>query len=170
MLAVIDCQQLHTFLSTLLPVPCRISHPFPFTFSLHTTPKCPKGRRNLGRDNTTDDIHRHLTPYLLFKRPSLKMDPTNNVMGAEKSAAKKRRHRAPRKKRNRRPSFAPSGETTHYQSPLSRVDTQPNEGDEDTKNPSPTETRSHPFYNLRRAGGGNLSETSLESEALLDHR
>ncbi|KAM5448065.1 CorA metal ion transporter [Microsporum audouinii] len=98
------------------------------------------------------------------------MDPTNNVMGAEKSAAKKRRHRAPRKKRNRRPSFAPSGETTHYQSPLSRVDTQPNEGDEDTKNPSPTETRSHPFYNLRRAGGGNLSETSLESEALLDHR
>lgn len=99
------------------------------------------------------------------------MDPTNSVMGAERSAPKKRRHRAPRKKRNRRPSFAPAGDNSHFQSPLSRrVDTQPNEENEDTKDASLTETRPRSFYNLGRSGGGNLSETSLESEALLDHR
>ncbi|EFE44430.1 hypothetical protein TRV_00779 [Trichophyton verrucosum HKI 0517] len=98
------------------------------------------------------------------------MDPTTSVMGAERSAPKKRRHRAPRKKRNRRPSFAPAGDNSHFQSPLSRVDTQPNEEHEDTKDASLTETRPRPFYNLGRSGGGNLSETSLESEALLDHR
>ncbi|KAK2858457.1 hypothetical protein FQN49_004715 [Arthroderma sp. PD_2] len=98
------------------------------------------------------------------------MDHTNNVVGTERSAPKKRRHRAPRRKRNRRPSFAPPARETHCQSPLSRVDAQANDGSENTKSTSPTETRPRPFYNLGRVGGGNISETSLESEALLDHR
>lgn len=77
---------------------------------------------------------------------------------AESGAPKKRRHRGGRKKKNRRQSFIAPSESTQA---------------EDNERPSLLATGSRPsaaqasFYRLRE---GDRSNTSLESEALLDHR
>lgn len=77
---------------------------------------------------------------------------------AEASGSKKKRHRAGKKRRNRRQSFAAPSESTAAE----------NEGNErptlTTTRPSATQTS---FYRLKSAARSN---TSLESDALLDHR
>ncbi|TKX21753.1 putative CorA-like Mg2+ transporter protein [Elsinoe australis] len=77
------------------------------------------------------------------------------------STHKKRKHRGGRKKRARRQSFAAPSESTV------------NDNDEHDRRPSlldgprPSAASSTGFYRLKN---GNKSNTSLESEALLDHR
>ena len=74
---------------------------------------------------------------------------------------KKKRHRAGRKRRNRRQSFVAPSESTATND-LDDVDRRPSLLDASR----PSATRSS-FYRLN---GGARSNTSLESEALLDHR
>ncbi|KAL9103964.1 MAG: hypothetical protein Q9163_001026 [Psora crenata] len=70
----------------------------------------------------------------------------------ERTGPKKRRnHRAGKRKKTRRQSFLPATE------------------DEDMEQPTAAAPR-NPFYRLTHSGGQNLSETSIASEALLDHR
>ena len=73
---------------------------------------------------------------------------------------RRRNHRAGRKKKNRRQSFVAG-------------DGQDMETDRVNRNmgePSSASAARPPFYRLGQSSGRNLSETSLESEALLDHR
>ncbi|KAF2853799.1 cora-domain-containing protein [Plenodomus tracheiphilus IPT5] len=79
--------------------------------------------------------------------------------GSSSAPAKKKKHRAGKKRRNRRQSFAASGD----------MDT----GDMSNERPSLADVAGHgnsrgtnSFYRSQN----NLSSTSLESEALLDHR
>lgn len=84
---------------------------------------------------------------------------TSDALAAgDPSAAGKRRrnHRGGKKKKGRRQSFLPTtGEGESSQAP--------NEAQ------TPGSARP-PFYRLGQSGGRNLSETSLDSNALLDHR
>jgi magnesium transporter len=84
---------------------------------------------------------------------TLRPDPT----AAQGPARRKRNHRGGKKKRNRRQSFAaPSDDGSGLpETSQSRVDVQVQSG-----------KRSNSFYRLQR----NLSNTSFESETLLDHR
>ncbi|MCJ1273188.1 CorA metal ion transporter [Puttea exsequens] len=76
------------------------------------------------------------------------------------AAGKKRRsHRAGKKKKSRRQSFLPTpGQENGGSSGQNRTET----GESATTRP--------PFYRLGQSSGRNLSETSLDSNALLDHR
>lgn len=75
---------------------------------------------------------------------------------------RKRTHRAGRRRRNRRQSFAaPSDDAGN-------VD--PARSNHDLLDVPISSAARPPFYRLGQSGGGNLSNTSLESEALLDHR
>ncbi|KAI9812005.1 MAG: CorA metal ion transporter [Pycnora praestabilis] len=88
---------------------------------------------------------------------SPQQDPQSSQAGA---APKKKKHRAGKKRRNRRQSFAP---------PLSDAGTEDAQASQSTRDlldvPEVPPKRNSSFY-----GRGNLSSTSLESEALLDHR
>ena len=75
------------------------------------------------------------------------------------TTTKKKRHRAGKKRRNRRQSFIAHSDTTATEA---EPDQRP--GLLDTSRPSAAETS---FYRLKSAARSN---TSLESEALLDHR
>lgn len=90
---------------------------------------------------------------------------TSNVVPTiqgEQAAATRRRknHRAGRKKKNRRPSFANGGDEA------GRADSA--RGNRDLLDASNTATGRPPFYRLGQSGG--ISNTSLDSQALLDHR
>lgn len=81
------------------------------------------------------------------------------VAGSSSAVGKKKKHRGGKKRRNRRQSFAATADMGH--------------GDDDEGRPSLEDIAGHgnsrgstSFYGLSR----NLSNTSLESEALLDHR
>jgi magnesium transporter len=74
-------------------------------------------------------------------------------------AKKKKKHRAGKKRRNRRQSFIAAQDLPSANSDLERPDL----GNAAGKH---SESREH-FY---RAARGNPSATSLETEALLDHR
>ena len=84
---------------------------------------------------------------------------SQQVAGSSSAVGKKKKHRGGKKRRNRRQSFAASADMGH---------------DDDTEGrPSLADIAGHgnsrgstSFYGLSR----NLSNTSLESEALLDHR
>ena len=81
--------------------------------------------------------------------------------GGEQSAPKKRRnHRAGKRKKGRRQSFLPA---------TGEDDGGTEEGDRQDEASGSTAARP-PFYSLGPSGGRNFSETSLASEALLDHR
>ena len=93
-----------------------------------------------------------------------------------KPAGKRRRHRGGRRRRQRRPSFAapltlegqPEDEE-HRQHPAHQSpNSQPAEGG-GTAATSPIESRQAPGRNLGQLGR-NLSESSLDSQELLDHR
>lgn len=79
------------------------------------------------------------------------------------SAAGKRRknHRGGKKKKNRRQSFLPAAEEGNL------GNAGPNRN---TEEPQTAASQRPPFYRLGQSGGRNLSEISLDSNALLDHR
>lgn len=89
------------------------------------------------------------------------MDESANPNLPETVPGKKRRnHRAGKKKKNRRRSFALAEEGGEREN-VTRPDLD--------SHAHPSETRP-PFYRLGQSGGRALSESSMESEALLDHR
>ncbi|KAL1954581.1 hypothetical protein VTO42DRAFT_916 [Malbranchea cinnamomea] len=84
-----------------------------------------------------------------------------------RQAPVKRRHRGPKRRRHRRQSFAAPPHLTSEHNGAS-----PEEFPEEmaaSAATSPTEARRLPLYKLGQVSG-NLSETSLDSQALLDHR
>lgn len=82
------------------------------------------------------------------------------LAGGDPSAVGKRRrnHRGGKKKKSRRQSFLP----TNAEEEPSRALNEPQASGSGSARP--------PFYRLGQSGGRNLSETSLDSNALLDHR
>lgn len=88
---------------------------------------------------------------------------TDVLAGGDPNAPgkKRRNHRGGRKKKNRRQSFL-SGNQESNADPASLS--------HDLNEPSTSSAARPPFYRLGQSGGGNLSETSLDSNALLDHR
>lgn len=83
------------------------------------------------------------------------------IQGEQAAATRRRRnHRAGRKKKNRRQSFATAGEEARQADPA-RVN-------RDLLDVSNVTTARPPFYRLGQSGG--ISDTSLDSQALLDHR
>jgi len=78
------------------------------------------------------------------------------------ASRRKRTHRGGKKKRNRRQSFAAPLDDTSTADPA-----RPNHDLLDVPGSSTTRP---PFYKVGQSGGRNLSSTSLDSEALLDHR
>lgn len=84
---------------------------------------------------------------------------SDTLAAGDPSATGKRRrnHRAGKKKKGRRQSFLPTAA----------------EGEEPSQKPNEPQLSGParpPFYRLGQSGGRNLSETSLDSNALLDHR
>ena len=91
-----------------------------------------------------------------------KLQPTSNPSPSEQPAPVKKRknHRAGRKTKGRRRSFAvPEEVGEHGDAVHPNLDSHPH----------PATTRPH-FYGFGHSGGRALSESSMESEALLDHR
>ena len=88
---------------------------------------------------------------------------TDVLAGGDPNAPgkKRRNHRGGRKKKNRRQSFLPGNQ---------EGSTDPARSSRDLNEPSASSAARPPFYRLGQSGGGNLSETSLDSNALLDHR
>lgn len=82
------------------------------------------------------------------------------IQGEQAATRRRKNHRAGRKKKNRRQSFATAGEEARQAD-----STRANRDLLDA--PNPTTTRP-PFYRLGQSGG--ISDTSLDSQALLDHR
>ena len=78
------------------------------------------------------------------------------------ASRRKRTHRGGKKKRNRRQSFAAPSDDTNT--------TAPTRSNRDLLDVPSSSTARPPFYTLGQSGGRNLSSTSLDSEALLDHR
>ena len=74
---------------------------------------------------------------------------------------KRRNHRGGKKKKNRRQSFLPGAQEGSMNAARSN---------HDTNEPQSSSTARPPMYRLGQSGGRNLSETSLDSNALLDHR
>ena len=74
---------------------------------------------------------------------------------------RRKNHRGGKKKKTRRQSFLPGTEENDGEGPA------PNRAIEDSREMAGTRP---PFYRLGQSGGRNLSQTSLDSNALLDHR
>ena len=84
-------------------------------------------------------------------------------------AKKKRRHRGGKRKKNRRQSFAAPSETSALE-PLERDSlVQVPENDDDYHNPTGF-YGSPPGRRRPTIGNANMSDESMDSEALLDHR
>ncbi|KAG8532679.1 uncharacterized protein KY384_002556 [Bacidia gigantensis] len=84
-----------------------------------------------------------------------------SVQSSQPGAKKRKGHRAGKKtRRNRRQSFLPATDENE----VARA------GQDRPAEPPMEAANRPPLYRLARSGGRNLSETSLDSEALLDHR
>ncbi|MCJ1405241.1 CorA metal ion transporter [Xylographa trunciseda] len=103
------------------------------------------------------------------ERPTDALQNTQSTSNAVPTASgevnafkKKRNHRGGKKKKNRRQSFAAPSDN-------------PGLGDgarssHDLLDPPASSAQRPSFYRLGQSGAGNLSDTSLDSSALLDHR
>lgn len=84
------------------------------------------------------------------------------AQGDPNAASKRRNHRGgKKKKKNRRQSFLPAA---------AEEEGDPARSSQNLHEPAASTTPRPPFYRLGQSGGRNLSETSLDSNALLDHR
>ena len=87
-------------------------------------------------------------------------DAVTLAQGGQQAAAKRRRNHRGGKKKNRRPSFA-GEDPANVDGPRSN---------QHSLEPPASGAPRPPFYKLGQSNGGNLSDTSLDSQALLDHR
>ncbi|KAI4279759.1 MAG: hypothetical protein LQ337_000039 [Flavoplaca oasis] len=86
-----------------------------------------------------------------------------SVTISEAAASKKRRnHRGGRRKKSRRQSFAVPNQEEESANPTSST--------HDHAEPPTSSSARPPMYRLGQSGGRTLSSTSLDSQALLDHR
>lgn len=109
---------------------------------------------------TTSRAQRPTDALLITQSTSNVIAP---VEGDQATAGKKRRnHRAGKKKKPRRQSFAPPGDECDNGAAM--------RSSQDLLEQSRSTGPRPPFYRLGQSGGRNLSETSLDSEMLLDHR
>jgi magnesium transporter len=99
----------------------------------------------------------------LQETPATTEQRTQSVLQSGSESKKKRKHRGKKSKRNRRQSFAAPSEESSLPPTIPEIMTEQN----GTTRPDADVRK--PFYRLGHSGG-NLSTTSLESEALLDHR
>lgn len=84
------------------------------------------------------------------------------AQGDPSAASKRRNHRGgKKKKKNRRQSFLPAA---------AEEEADPARSNQNLHEPATSTNPRPPFYRLGQSGGQNLSETSLDSNALLDHR
>ena len=85
------------------------------------------------------------------------------AQGDPNAAGKRRNHRGgkKKKKKNRRQSFLPAAAEEEADTARSS---------QNLHEPATSTTPRPPFYRLGQSGGRNLSDTSLDSNALLDHR
>ena len=97
----------------------------------------------------------------LENNPSI-TDALSTGQGETTTTRKRRNHRGGKKKRNRRQSFAAPGNDASTMDGTASNHTL-------LENTVPANTRPS-FYRLGQSGGRNLSETSLDAQALLDHR
>ena len=123
-----------------------------------TTPLPPSAEHN----STSDIIPGPQRPTNAL----LDTQSTTDVLAAaqmDPNAAAKRRknHRGGKKKRNRRQTFLPSTGDGDMGAMSSSRNMQ------ESQSPAPARP---PFYRLGQSSGRNLSEVSLDSNALLDHR
>lgn len=88
--------------------------------------------------------------------------PANNAAGKPSKSSKRKKNRN-RKRRKRHPSFIPTTREEAHDSPGETSDAR---GVRDSMEADRPTSRDKSFFNL----GPNLSNTSLESDALLDHR
>ena len=105
---------------------------------------------------STPSAPRRPTEGLYNTQSTTDATAANELTGAGK---KRRSHRGGKKKKSRRQSFLPT--------------LAPQNGGPSSQNPDEavqSTTARPPFYRMNRSGGRNLSETSLDSNALLDHR
>ncbi|OJD13726.1 hypothetical protein AJ78_05838 [Emergomyces pasteurianus Ep9510] len=87
------------------------------------------------------------------------------------TAPKKRKHRGHRRRRHRRPSFAPPVDTPRPDlADTRRSGVSPEQGDGLESTGASAAQRRDSIYRLGQLGPRNLSETSLDSDVLLDHR
>ncbi len=125
------------------------------------TPK--PGAAPSGRESST------ATNPSALHRPTetlLNTESTTDVLAAAQgdpsAASKRRNHRGgKKKKKNRRQSFLPAA---------AEEDVDLARSSQNQHEPTTSTTPRPPFYRLGQSGGRNLSETSLDSNALLDHR
>lgn len=84
------------------------------------------------------------------------------AQGDPNATSKRRNHRGgKKKKKNRRQSFLPAA---------AEEEVDPARSSQNLHEPASSTTPRPPFYRLGQSGGRNLSETSLDSNVLLDHR
>ena len=123
-----------------------------------TTPPPPSAREN----STSGTVPGPQRPTNAL----LDTQSTTDVLAAaqlDPNAAGRRRkgHRAGKKKKNRRQTFLSSTGDGNMEAMSSSRNVQ------ESQSPAPTRP---PFYRLGQSGGRNLSDASLDSNALLDHR
>ncbi|EDN10939.1 predicted protein [Histoplasma mississippiense (nom. inval.)] len=89
---------------------------------------------------------------------------------ADGTAPKKRKHHGHRRRRHRRQSFAPPPDTPRPDSDTGRAGVSPGRGDGSQSTSTTAIQHRASVYRLGQLGRNNPSETSLDSDALLDHR
>ena len=128
------------------------------------TPTSRDGPHPAGRKSSTEadpSVPRRPTEALLNTQSTT--DVLAAAQGDPSTATKRRNHRGgKKKKKNRRQSFLPVAAEEEEVDPAS--------SNQNLHEPATSSTPRPPFYRLGQPGGRNLSETSLDSNALLDHR
>ncbi|KAL6714593.1 CorA metal ion transporter [Lecanora helva] len=118
-------------------------------------------RGSPGRSSTSNPLAPQRPTNTLLNTQS-----TTDVLAAAQmdpatGGKRRKNHRGGKKRKNRRQSFLPGAEGNDVN----------NAGRDENEQESHDATASRPpFYRLGQSGGRNLSETSLDSNALLDHR
>ena len=125
------------------------------------TPKAGPGPSGPQSSARTDPSAPHRPTEALLNTQST-TDVLAAAQGDPSGAGKRRNHRGgKKKKKNRRQSFLPAA---------AEEEVDPARSNQNLHEPATSTTTRPPFYSLGQSGGRNLSETSLDSNALLDHR
>ena len=125
------------------------------------TPKHGAGPSGRESSTSTNPSAPHRPTEALLNTQST-TDVLAAAQGDPNAAGKRRNHRGgKKKKKNRRQSFLPAA---------AEGEADPARSTQNLHEPATSTTPRPPFYRLGQSGGRNLSDTSLDSNALLDHR
>lgn len=125
---------------------------------MHPLPP-PPGRSSKTRDQPSESAR----PPVIPESSTTTHNAQQSAVTTSEAGKKKKRHRAGKKKRNRRQSFAAPSEDSAL------TELQANRPVAEASNLQQPLMANRSLYRLGNQGG-NLSSTSLDSEALLDHR